>query len=1069
MNIRRPLLIAGAIVLLQTIHASPCLGAIASDTCDNPIQINSLIITNSICGDSTGVILLNLVGGNAGYAFNWTPGVSDSNIGFGLKAAVYHIEVVNIDHPECTLDTVVVVNNSNGPAIQVSEVLPANCTGSNGKITLKPDQYNYTWSNGKTGAINENLNSGCYSVTATDPANGCYSVLRICVPNTNPLQSTFEIITPSKCDLPTGTAKVNVTGGSGQYTYSFGNSPVVPDLPPGVFTYFVSDDLTGCKDTVHVVMYNAPLEGTVNIHPVHIKCPGSDQGSVGFDVVPGSNFTLPFTFAIWDENGDTQSPDDLKAGIYYLQIADADSCLLPVDTFKIVAPPAFSAQQTVQAGTCNQGGRIELNLTGGNGGFITDWSDLPGINNPKNRQELTPGYYHATVYDSLFCSYPIDSVLVISYCGIPDTFLLVLGTGTTDSICLPLPAGVNATGLSYSIIGTNNPVYGAWSLNSSGCAVYKAGSVPVFGADPICIAVQAAAPGFGDTVCIVVNITTLPPEHDSIYFSVPQGNSSVACGFVPANFNNRKVSSLNGTGLSGISDAFGNYVINALSACMTFQSAGPAGYQVDYVGVAVCDTVLRQCRTICYIPSVHAQDGCRDGVFFPDSLVLSASDCDEGADACVPVPFSQINEYVILDNGVPYTGNQFSGCDPKTRTAYTVNLNAGPYHLSDWNGQPFSGTFTNAYELLSLLNQYDPAPGWSLENDSVFVGGDAGQTYGPLNILSAQDQAFKINPTPINTFLGTVMRFATGAHVVTFRREKTGCSDTVQVKVVCTGCPPIHNYTPNSQGQIAWNILNCFSDTIFCTNISNPELGDFSISDHGAAFSSFAACGSFIGLRLDTGYHNIRLLNNITFCEYNVEFDLACSGGPVGQNLKAVPDEVATPKNTSIEMDLIANDTIRGIMGNRSGLADFDILTDPDFGQLTYDDFFAKVTYSPNLDFCGVDTFVYQITDTAGLRSSARVRVNVLCNKILIYNGISPNNDGRNDVWHMPGIELYPDNEVQIFNRWGNLVFKRKGYTNQQAWDGTWDGHNLPDGAYFYVIDLGDGSKAYSGYIQLQR
>ncbi|MBP6827933.1 MAG: gliding motility-associated C-terminal domain-containing protein, partial [Saprospiraceae bacterium] len=137
--------------------------------------------------------------------------------------------------------------------------------------------------------------------------------------------------------------------------------------------------------------------------------------------------------------------------------------------------------------------------------------------------------------------------------------------------------------------------------------------------------------------------------------------------------------------------------------------------------------------------------------------------------------------------------------------------------------------------------------------------------------------------------------------------------------------------------------------------------------------------------------------------------------------------------------------------------------------QLTFDDFFAKVTYTPEHDYCGVDTFVYQITDSTGLRSSTQVKVNVLCDKVLVYNGISPNGDGKNDVWHIPGIDFYPDNEVQIFNRWGNLVFKQKGYSNSQAWDGTWNGHGLPDGAYFYIIDLGDGTKPLSGYLQVQR
>jgi gliding motility-associated-like protein len=56
---------------------------------------------------------------------------------------------------------------------------------------------------------------------------------------------------------------------------------------------------------------------------------------------------------------------------------------------------------------------------------------------------------------------------------------------------------------------------------------------------------------------------------------------------------------------------------------------------------------------------------------------------------------------------------------------------------------------------------------------------------------------------------------------------------------------------------------------------------------------------------------------------------------------------------------------------------------------------------------------------------------------------------------------------VQVFNRWGNLVFDTKDYQND--WGGTWNKELLPDGVYFYVIDLKDGSELRSGYISVPR
>jgi gliding motility-associated-like protein len=82
---------------------------------------------------------------------------------------------------------------------------------------------------------------------------------------------------------------------------------------------------------------------------------------------------------------------------------------------------------------------------------------------------------------------------------------------------------------------------------------------------------------------------------------------------------------------------------------------------------------------------------------------------------------------------------------------------------------------------------------------------------------------------------------------------------------------------------------------------------------------------------------------------------------------------------------------------------------------------------------------------------------------------ISPNGDGKNDVWIIPGIENYPDNEVYIFNRWGGTVYSMKSYMN--TWAGTTsDGDPLQVGAYFYLIQLNDEyGTEFSGSITIIR
>ncbi|MEJ7646246.1 MAG: gliding motility-associated C-terminal domain-containing protein [Chryseolinea sp.] len=93
---------------------------------------------------------------------------------------------------------------------------------------------------------------------------------------------------------------------------------------------------------------------------------------------------------------------------------------------------------------------------------------------------------------------------------------------------------------------------------------------------------------------------------------------------------------------------------------------------------------------------------------------------------------------------------------------------------------------------------------------------------------------------------------------------------------------------------------------------------------------------------------------------------------------------------------------------------------------------------------------------------------------ITVYNGVSRNNDGSNDIFEIGCIGDYPNNSVRVFNRAGTLVFETKGYNNEDIFfDGISNrginilGNTLPDGTYFYIISKGDGSEDRTGYLEL--
>ncbi|HET9054439.1 MAG TPA: gliding motility-associated C-terminal domain-containing protein, partial [Cyclobacteriaceae bacterium] len=93
---------------------------------------------------------------------------------------------------------------------------------------------------------------------------------------------------------------------------------------------------------------------------------------------------------------------------------------------------------------------------------------------------------------------------------------------------------------------------------------------------------------------------------------------------------------------------------------------------------------------------------------------------------------------------------------------------------------------------------------------------------------------------------------------------------------------------------------------------------------------------------------------------------------------------------------------------------------------------------------------------------------------INIYNAVSPNGDGMNEIFVIQNIGLLPDtqnNRVTIFNRWGDVVFEISNYNNDdRSFTGlNKSGNALPPGTYFYRIEFSGGRKTQTGYLSLKR
>ena len=184
----------------------------------------------------------------------------------------------------------------------------------------------------------------------------------------------------------------------------------------------------------------------------------------------------------------------------------------------------------------------------------------------------------------------------------------------------------------------------------------------------------------------------------------------------------------------------------------------------------------------------------------------------------------------------------------------------------------------------------------------------------------------------------------------------------------------------------------------------------------------------------------------------------------------AVDDRSTTAINTPVVVNVLGNDT-------PNGATTPNVVTNPANGTVVVN-VDGSIKYRPNTGFEGTDTFVYEICNTDGC-ASATVTIEVV-NKLVPYNGISVDGDGKNDYFHIGGIERYPNNVVRIYNRWGVKVFETEGYDNvTHVFRGISNGRvtveqaeKLPQGTYYYVIEYYDSNnnkESLVGWLYLKK
>lgn len=198
-----------------------------------------------------------------------------------------------------------------------------------------------------------------------------------------------------------------------------------------------------------------------------------------------------------------------------------------------------------------------------------------------------------------------------------------------------------------------------------------------------------------------------------------------------------------------------------------------------------------------------------------------------------------------------------------------------------------------------------------------------------------------------------------------------------------------------------------------------------------------------------------------------------------------IPDPVADPSQTTLYVITVANNKCMSsdsvmITVNKNPKAD----AGPDkviiAGQSAVLDGVAggtgiTFTWTPPEYITGTATLTPSVTPPVTKTYTLNVISNKGCGaasddvlvkvykELFVPNAFTPNGDGINDAWRIETLEAYPNAEVKVFNRYGQMVFDNAG-TNRQ-WDGKFKGIAVPAGAYPYIIDLKNNSPIIKGVV----
>lgn len=392
-------------------------------------------IADTICFLGTnGTATASAIGGITPYSYHWDAGNQNSQTVAGLASNQYHLTITDANGCTSTAQTFIMQReqlNTYAEAQAPDCHNGLNGTGAvisifYGATPADIQNFSYSWNTTptKAGLNVSGLQGGqTYVLTATDDL-GCTATVSVPVGNPLELEATATGTGDANCyGSATGWASAAAEGGTAPYTWFWtgGNTPadsVAQGLKAGTYRVTITDS-HGCPSTASVSI-GEPTELRVSLFPNPVGCFGGSTGSIKATPTGG----IPPYQYVWPNGTQTNTIQNLTAGLYTMSVIDAHGCSTPAAAEVKQPAEALSGTAAMQEPHCfgSSDGRIVLTGAGGTPPYRYAL-DNKTFNGSPIQIGLKAGNYTPKMIDANGCEFSLAPVTVTQ----PDQVLVDLG------------------------------------------------------------------------------------------------------------------------------------------------------------------------------------------------------------------------------------------------------------------------------------------------------------------------------------------------------------------------------------------------------------------------------------------------------------------------------------------------------------------------------------------------------------------------------------------------------------------------------------------------------------------